>query len=106
MSDPKQVEDVGDDVQVKERKTKRQLQKEREDEEMKQILDTYGGRAFMWRLLSSCGVFRTSFTGNASTYFNEGKRQIGLEVLKEILELDSKAFQIMQQEAVERDKRK
>lgn len=36
------------------------------------------GRRFVWRLLERSGVFRSSFTGNSQTFFNEGARSVGL----------------------------
>lgn len=38
------------------------------------------GRRLIWRLLSMTGMFRSSFTGNSQTFFNEGARNIGLQV--------------------------
>jgi hypothetical protein len=50
------------------------------------VLDTPGGRRFAHRLLGETGLFKTSMTGNSHTFFNEGKRQIGLWLLAEITE--------------------
>ena len=44
------------------------------------------GRRFIWRLLDKAGVFRTSFTGNSATFFNEGQRNIGLWVQAMLIE--------------------
>lgn len=99
-------EDVGEEVQVTTRKVSSKKKREVELIELKEMLSTYAGRAFMWRLLSQCGVYRTSFTGNSTTFFNEGKRQIGLWALDEVMEADKQAFYAMQSEAVERGERK
>jgi hypothetical protein len=42
------------------------------------------GRRIVWDLLAEAGIFRTSFTGDNTTFFNEGKRQIGLSVLARV----------------------
>lgn len=42
------------------------------------------GRRFIWRLLSKAGVFQSSFTGNSATFFNEGRRDVGLWALASI----------------------
>lgn len=42
------------------------------------------GRRLVWRLLGQTGLFRTSFTGNNETFFKEGKRHIGLEIVQKI----------------------
>lgn len=38
----------------------------------------------MWRVLEMAGVYRSSFTGNSTTFFNEGMRNIGLMLISEI----------------------
>jgi hypothetical protein len=42
------------------------------------------GRRLLYRVLDRCGVFRSSFTGNAATYFREGERNIGLWLMDRI----------------------
>ena len=42
------------------------------------------GRRFMARLLEITGTQRSSFTGNSTTFFNEGARSVGLLLLDEI----------------------
>lgn len=72
--------------------------KDREVEDLKKILAHPEGRRFIWRLLSESGVFRTSFTGNSTTFFNEGKRDIGLLILSEVMKADMSKFTQMQNE--------
>jgi hypothetical protein len=50
------------------------------------LLSQRAGRRFVWRLLSECGVFKSSFTGNNSTFFNEGRRDIGLRFMVDVQE--------------------
>ena len=91
--------DTGDVKEVSKKKTKAQLRRMRENEWLKDILSKEGGRNFVWRLLIQCGVYHTSFTGDAPhTFFNEGKRQIGLWALTEIDEADKFALLKMQEE--------
>lgn len=96
--------DSGDEAQVKGRKTKAQLRREREIEELRAILATHGGRAFIWRLLAQCGVYRQSFTGNSTTFFNEGKRDIGVWLIGELEACDPKAYAKLILEGIEGDK--
>ena len=92
--------DAGDIKDVQKKKTKTQLRRMRENAWLKDILSKEGGRDFIWRLLIQCGVFQTSFTGDAPhTFFNEGKRQIGLWALTEIDEADKSAISLMQEES-------
>lgn len=62
------------------------------------LMDSVQGRRFMWRLLSRCGVYRLSYTGNSDTYFREGERNIGLWVLAELARADQQLFLKMQLE--------
>jgi hypothetical protein len=45
------------------------------------ILSSKEGRRFLWRLLTKGFVFRTCFTGNNTTFWNEGRRDLALEFL-------------------------
>lgn len=56
-------------------------------EDLKWIMSNKRGRRFIWRLLSTAGIYRTSFTGNSTTFFNEGMRNLGLMILQEIHEV-------------------
>ena len=91
--------DTGDVKDVKKKKTKAQLRRLKENEWLKDVLSRPGGRDFIWRLLIQCGVYDTSFTGDAPhTFFNEGKRQIGLWVLTEIDAADKRSILLIHEE--------
>lgn len=73
----------------------------KEIDDIRQILKLPAGRRYLWRMLSECGVFRSSFTQNSNqTAFNEGIRNIGLKVLEDINEAESTAFAQMQNEYI------
>lgn len=74
-----------------------------QEKELRVVLHSYEGRAFYWRLLSKCGIYKTSFTGDNTTFFNEGMRQIGLWALEEVFTHSPESFAIMQAEAAARD---
>lgn len=94
-----EVYDSGDEKQVRKRRTKAQLQREKELAELMSILETKPGRAFTWRLLNQCGVFKTTFANDANlTAFNEGKRQMGLWLLSEIMTASPNSYSLMQAE--------
>ena len=91
--------DTGDVQQVNKKKTKAQLRRMRENEWLKDILSKEGGRDFIWRLLSECGPYKTTFTGEPyGTVLNEGRRQIGIWIITEIFEADPNAYIKMQEE--------
>ena len=64
---------------------KKELAQKLKDESLlrsyKILMNTVDGKAVLWDILSACGVFQLSFTGNSRTYFNEGKRQVGLYLM-------------------------
>ncbi len=98
--------DAGDATQVKKRKTKAQIRQEQDKEDLRNILLSPGGRRFMWKLLEECGVYKISFTGNSHTFFNEGKRQIGLRLIEDIFNADPNAYTEMRMESAARQEGK
>lgn len=50
------------------------------------ITSSKRGRAILSEILTRCGVYSSSFTGNSETFFREGQRNVGLYVLKQIQE--------------------
>lgn len=48
------------------------------------VLNSPEGRIVLKDLLQLCMTFETTMTGNSYTYFNEGKRSIGLHILNKI----------------------
>ena len=64
------------------------------------------GRLVVWDILEQCGVYRSTFTGNAHGTFLEGQRQIGLWMLAERIAAHSpRTFPQMQLEAAEFEER-
>lgn len=51
--------------------------------DLKDALENPSVQRVMWRFLSKAGLFSTSFTGNSTTFFNEGQRSFGLWMLTE-----------------------
>lgn len=74
--------------------------------DVRHVLSSVQGRRFVWRILDMAGVYRSSFTGNSSTFFNEGARNIGLRVLSDVMDAKPEAFLQMQQEDKKRKERK
>jgi len=72
--------------------------------DFKWIMSNKRGRRFVWRLLEKAGVFRSSFTGNSETFFREGARNIGLQVLAMIHEHAPESYTQMLSEQKEYDR--
>lgn len=94
----KKAPDASDEAAVKRLEQKDRDLRETELEDLKKLLGVSYGRRLAWRVLEKAGVHRTSFTGNSTTYFNEGARNIGCWFLSEIMEADLDAYLIMLKE--------
>lgn len=82
--------------QKKKDEERRRLELQAND--FRKILGMPEGRRFVWRYLSETGVFHGSFDGTSRTFFNEGRRDIGLKLLNEVIATRPDAFTQMQQE--------
>ncbi|KKK52794.1 hypothetical protein LCGC14_3101320, partial [marine sediment metagenome] len=95
--------DTSDAGQVEDRKRASQAAEERRAKEVREVLSTRGGRAFVWRILGKCGVYHSAPEGSEAMSRFEGRRDVGIQVLKECLTSDPKVYILMQQEAADRD---
>ena len=59
-------------------KTKQEYIRDRDIDALNHVLSTELGRWFCCRLLDRTDILKQSFTGNSETFFNEGKRKVGL----------------------------
>ncbi len=91
ISDPL-VRNAADAEQVKEAGVKEKFGRKQELNDVYNILAIPSGRRWVWRVLSDCGVFKSSFTGNSTTFFNEGRRDIGLRILADVMEANPDAY--------------
>lgn len=83
---------------------KEKLRKEREDDDLKQVMSTEYGRRFIWKTLSASGVFHSSFSSDPySTAFNEGARNKGLELFKNVMSVCPDLYLVMAEEAKEQE---
>jgi hypothetical protein len=95
----------GEEELVLEAKTRHRNATRQRVEDLKSVMSLPHGRRFVWSILETTGLFRTSFTGNAATYFNEGMRNVGLKVVGDLSEHCPELYLLMQQEQLkgERD---
>ena len=67
-----------------------------EEEDIRWLLASKQGRRFAWRILEIAGVYRTSFNNSGCiTAFNEGKRNVGLMLLADILDIAPEQYLAM-----------
>lgn len=73
----------------------------RDNEALKDILSSDSGRWFLMRLLDNSHVLGSCFTGNSTTFFNEGRREVGLQILRDITMLGIDAVKLKQKAEIE-----
>lgn len=74
-------------------------QQGRERQDIEWLMSSQGGRRIMWGLLTKAGVFKSSFTGDNGTFFNEGQRNLGLMYLNLMMEACPALYATMAEEA-------
>ena len=57
------------------------------------LLSTPDGKVLLFRLIEMTGVFASSVTGNSATFYNEGRRSVGLELYRLLMSADPLALQ-------------
>lgn len=62
------------------------LLRQQEAEDFKWLMADRRGRRIIFRWLERSGVFRSSYTGGAETFFREGQRNVGLMLLAQVNE--------------------
>lgn len=75
--------------------------RDRELEDVRIILNTTEGRRFYSRYLHICGLFKSSMTGNNTTFFQEGERNIGLKLFTDMNEAAPELYIEMLKEELE-----
>lgn len=63
--------------------------------DLQAVLDTEHGRRFLFRLILETRTFESSFTGNSMSFYNDGRKSVGLDLFHEVMELDPVLFQQM-----------
>lgn len=51
-----------------------------EEADLAWLMSSPRGRRVFWRLLKRTNVFGSSMTGNSQTFYNEGRRSVGIEL--------------------------
>lgn len=71
---------------------------------VKQTMSTASGRSYFCGLLEACHVFRSSYSeAPIRMAFSEGERNIGLQILNDIMQFAPDMYVLMMRERSERD---
>lgn len=60
------------------------------------VLDNESGRQVLWYILSQCGVYDGTCTGDNHTFFLQGRRDIGLMIIGLLSDVDPTAYPKLQ----------
>lgn len=95
----KKQANAGSRAEVKKRDEKIDIVRDDELRDLRILLDQPAFRRFVWRYLKVCSVFKTTFTGDTQTFFNEGRRDIGCRLLADVTDARAEAYVEMMNEA-------
>lgn len=59
---------------------------------VKTVMASPAGRQVIWVILSMCDLYNDSFTGDNRTFYNEGKRAVGLDILQLLEDADPNIY--------------
>lgn len=99
MAEEAIVKNAADEEQVKKAGEREKRGRDQDLSDLRRILEADHGRRFIWKTLVHCGIFTSSFTGNNTTFFNEGRRDVGLKILADVMEAKPEAYTQMAQDA-------
>jgi len=96
------VTNAANESQVKEAGSKIKDLRMQELNDMRAILSMPQGRRFVWRYLTHCKVFQSTFNHSGSiTSFNEGMRNVGLMMLSDVNDASPESYLTMMKESKE-----
>jgi|TARA_R100001530_G_scaffold37085_2_gene28804 hypothetical protein len=87
------AEDFTDPRQHKKRSKAFKLRETKEKEDLSKMLKDPSGRRVLWRIMEQSKLLAPDmFTGNSTTFYNLGKRDLGLWLYNEIMGSEPQAF--------------
>jgi len=92
MTQDSMVKNAADPEQVKKAKEKEESKEDRRLNDIRAVLSHIRGRRFFWRYLGICGVYKTSVADEHIIFYNEGMRNIGLQLLADVNEACPEAY--------------
>lgn len=99
------VGNAADPEQVKKAGEKQQSTRDRELNDLREVLHTVGGRRFLWRVIGICAPMRNPFHAESGVMaFNVGMGEVGRIVLDDAMEANIDLFLTMFREGKRDDK--
>lgn len=98
------VGNAGDEAQVRKAVESETHRRERQADELRVTLSTMEGRSNRWDLIGRCGVFESGISADPLTISGLAyRRELGLALIAEIMDLSPHLYLLMQREAIARD---
>jgi predicted Fe-S protein YdhL (DUF1289 family) len=92
--------DAGNQRHVERAEKASKTARRQRDEAFRWLMADQRGRRIVWSLLGKASVFQSSMAGSSElTAFNEGRRDVGLALLADIMRLCPESYTRMQAEA-------
>lgn len=98
MTTPSLVKNAADEGQVRAAKDKVESLNDQKLNDIREVLNTVRGRRFFWRYLEICGIYKTSNADQHQIFFNEGMRNVGLQLLADLNEAAPEVYTVMLRE--------
>ncbi len=98
------VGNVADSEQIKKGKKKERRKRQDQLNDIRQLLRTEFGKRFLWRYLSKCRIFETLQGPLPDIHYHEGYRQVGWDLMHDIIEANPSALIEMMVAAMAEDK--
>ena len=96
------VKNAADEDQVRESGKRVKRLQERQLEDVAWVLSTQQGRRFFWRYIQNTGTGKTSLDPSRDrTCFNEGERNIGLQLIADAKQVGLEVYQLMERESTQ-----
>lgn len=90
MKEPKKTYNPDSEADVKEAQRKSEIDELNMEAALKKVLSDRSGQMVLAYILGECNVCsKTTFTGNSQTFFNEGRRSVGLDLMAWITKTDT-----------------
>jgi hypothetical protein len=80
------LKEVASEEGIQDAKDHARVKREQRLDDIRELLKIPAGRRFFKQFFDDGMVFRTTFTGNSQTFFNEGHRNLALKYLHDVAE--------------------
>lgn len=97
------VRNAADGNQVRSAEQRGRRRERTDSQELLDLLQLPAFRRYVWRQLNRAPIFEGGMAAPDVLAYEQGKRSIGVAMLREVMEADLAAFPLMQREAQEQE---